>query len=377
MKTRSDLAIWIATFLLSVSAHGQVILMKAPDDALQPKALVDTTGTTHLISYKGDARGGDLFYATQPNGWGKFRSAKRINSKQGSAIAAGTIRGGQFALGKAEMVHVVWNGSPAREGDRPPLFYTRSKADGSGFEPQQAMSGDWIMDGGGAVAADPAGNVYVFYHGGKGMGEGERRVLVRVSHDSGASFEGERIISPEGLGVCGCCAMQAFADTNGRLFVIYRTAADGGRNRDIATMFSSDQGKTWRHEIASRWAIAGCPMSSMSIAEAGRAIIMGWEKEGQIYIGAWDDKAGKLGAISAMPGPPSGRKHPVITSDAGNHVLVAWTEGTGWNKGGGVAWQMLDQSLRPTGESGREAGVPLWSFVSAVPLRDGGFTILH
>lgn len=367
-----------ATALCLVSsACGEVTLEKAPENGLQPKALVDASGVTHLITYRGEAGGGDLFYATRPAAGTGFTKPKRINTVAHSAVSAGTIRGGQFALGKDGLVHVVWNGSRAKKGEEPPLFYTRSKAGGDGFEDQRAMSGDWVMDGGGAVAADTAGNVYVFYHGGKGAGEASRRVLVRVSHDSGASFDQEIIISPDDLGVCGCCAMQAFADAKGRVFVVYRTASDGGKSRDIATMFSSDHGKTWRHEIASRWAIAACPMSSMTIAQAGAKVLMGWEKEGQIFVGTWDDEAGKLGSIAPMPGPAAGRKHPVITSDSAGGVLVAWTEGTGWNRGGGVAWQLLDQSLRPAGEGGRREGVPVWSFVSAVPTRGRGFTILH
>lgn len=377
----SHLFPFAATALLLVaSAAGEVMLERVPDDALQPKALVDAAGVTHLMTYRGEAGAGDLFYATRPAGGGAFSTPTRVNSVPHSAVSTGTIRGGQFALGKDGLVHVVWNGSRARKGEQPPLFYTRSKAGGAGFEDQRAMSGAWVMDGGGAVAADTRGNVHVFYHGGKVGGmhaEAGRRVLLRTSRDSGANFDEEKIISPDGLGVCGCCAMQAFADSKGRLFVIYRTAADGGKSRDIATVFSADHGKTWRHEIASRWAIAACPMSSMSIAQAGATVLMGWEKEGQVFVGAWDDANAKLGSISPMPGAASGRKHPVITSDAAGNVLVAWTEGTGWNRGGSVAWQLLDEKLQPAGEIGRSTGVPVWSFVSAVPAGGHGFTILH
>lgn len=367
----------VVALLLTVPASAQVKLVKVSDDALQPKALVDVSGTTHLITYRGEASGGDLFYATKAAGGEAFGKAVRINSEPRSAVSMGTIRGGQLALGKGSQVHVVWNGSRASKHDQPPLFYTRSTAGGAGFEDQRAMSGGWVMDGGGAVAADAVGNVYVFYHGGRGRGENDRRVIVRVSHDSGSTFEPEKIISPDGLGVCGCCAMQALADSNGRLFVIYRTASDSGKSRDIAAMFSSDQGKTWKHQIVSRWLIAACPMSSMSIAQAGANIVMAWEKEGQIFLGVWDDAAGEIGGLNAMPGAPSQRKHPAITSDATGKILVAWTEGTGWNKGGGVAWQILDAKLQPVGEPGRSAGVPVWSFVSPVPDGAHGFQILH
>ena len=85
----------------------------------------------------------------------------------------------------------------------------------------------------------------------------------------------------------------------------------------------------------------------MSIAQAGGQVLMSLEKEGQVFIGAWDDQKKGLGAISAMPGPAAGRKHPAIASDASGQILVAWTEGTGWKKGGGVAWQMLTSKDGP------------------------------
>jgi hypothetical protein len=38
-----------------------------------------------------------------------------VNSQPESAIAAGTIRGAQLAIGKAGRVHVAWNGSQNAE----------------------------------------------------------------------------------------------------------------------------------------------------------------------------------------------------------------------------------------------------------------------
>ncbi|MBX7208054.1 MAG: glycoside hydrolase [Verrucomicrobiaceae bacterium] len=377
MKT--NIVLHVAALLVAAHAPAQVTLVKVPDNALQPKALVDAAGTTHLLSYRGNERGGNLSYATKPAKAPAFGTPVRVNSTPDSAIAVGTIRGGQFALGKNGQAHVVWNGVAARRRQMAPLFYARSKSDGSGFEDQRAMSGDWVMDGGGAVAADPSGNVFVFYHGGNPgeRGEDSRRVLVRISHDSGVTFEPEKIISPDGLGVCGCCAMQAYADAGGRWFVVYRTASNGGADRDIATMFSSDHGKTWKHSIASRWRIAMCPMSSMSIAEVGGRVLMAWEKEGQVFASPWDDTAESLGAIIAMPGPSSGRKHPAIASNAAGQILVAWTEGTGWNKGGGAAWQIFDRDLKPVGNTESSPGVDVWSFVAPVPDASGGFALMH
>lgn len=370
-------AVLMMSVPLTASADPDVKLSRIPGGGIQPKAVVDASGTTHLLSFQGESAGGDLFYRSRGKADRDFSQAVRVNSVPNSAVAIGSIRGGQFAIGKHGIVHVVWNGSRTGKKEDAPLFYTRRTAGGT-FEPQRALSGDWIMDGGGAIAADDDGRVYVFYHGGRGTGEESRRVLVRVSDDAGETFREEKIISPDGMGVCACCSMQAFADAKGRLFVLYRAASDGGRNRDVMALFSDDHGVTWHHSVVSRWSVAACPMSSMSVSAVGGRIWMTWEKEGQIQVGIWNDQTKAVDNVVAMPGQPSGRKHPVIAASAAStHALVVWTEGTGWNRGGSVGWQLMSSDLQPSGDAGRAPGVDVWSFAAAVPLPNGRFEIMH
>jgi hypothetical protein len=175
-------------------------------------------------------------------------------------------------------------------------------------------------------------------------------LLVRSSSDDGKTFDAERVISPDGAGVCACCAMQAIATDDGTVIAIYRTASDGGRQRDIAALTSRDGGKTFSHAIMDRWQVAMCPMSSMSLAVGSRGIIAAWERGGQIYV-APAGNATPAGVVSPE-GQPNGR--------------------TGWQKGGGMAWQVLDGSaLAPTPVFGRAPGVKVWSFVSAARTKDG------
>lgn len=345
-----------------------------PEGGIQPRALAAADGTLHLVWYQGDARGGNVWHARRPPGR-EFSRAARVNSEPDTAVAAGTIRGAQAALGKGGRVHVVWNGPTRRKNDRPPLFHARMTDDGRTFEPQRAVSGDWIMDGGGAVAADAAGNVHVFYHGGQAgdphgrSGESFRRVLVRTSGDEGRTFGPERILSPEGEGVCACCAMQAISTDGGTVIALYRTATDAGRRRDIASLVSRDGGRTFAHSIVDRWAIPACPMSSMSLAATPQGVVGAWEREGQIYLAPIT--GGKPAALFSPGGGPSQRKHPTLAARGGD-LLVAWTEGTGWQQGGSMAWQVLDAAtLAPTRTAGSAPGVAVWSFVSAAPVRDG------
>ena len=89
----------------------KVKLVRVPDGGIQPQVAVDERGTVHLLFYKGPEAGGDLFYVRSGDGGATWSAPVRVNSVPGSAIAVGTIRGAQLALGAGGRVHVVWNGS--------------------------------------------------------------------------------------------------------------------------------------------------------------------------------------------------------------------------------------------------------------------------
>src|SRR5262249_3837063 len=139
--------------------------IKTPDGGIQPQAVVDSQGTVHLLYFKGEPRAGDLFYVQRAAGQERFSKPVRVNSVAGSAVAVGTIRGGQLAIGKDGDVHVAWNGSYAASKQSPPempMLYSRRAAGSAEFEPQRnLMTQTHGLDGGGTVAADAAGNVFV------------------------------------------------------------------------------------------------------------------------------------------------------------------------------------------------------------------------
>src|SRR6185437_11198768 len=64
------------------------------------------------------------------------------------------------------------------------------------------------------------------------------------------------------------------------------------------------------------------------------------------------------------PGAAGNRKYPSIAGNAQGETLLAWTEGMGWKKGGGLAWQVFDRSGHPIGSEARVPGVPVWSLVA-------------
>ena len=195
----------------SAAAGQSVRIMRVPQGGLQPQVAIDERGIVHLIYYTGDARKGNLFYARSTNGGTTFSAPIQVNSSPDAAIAAGTIRGAHLAVGKAGRVHVAWNGSSVAEPgplnpdsgkNGMPMLYARLNDAGKAFEAQRnLMLRSFGLDGGGSIAADPSGNVYVAWHGiaeseAKGTGkEGEarRRVWITKSGDEGRSFLRERM----------------------------------------------------------------------------------------------------------------------------------------------------------------------------------------
>jgi len=176
----------------------KVELKRVPDGGIQPQVAVAEDGTVHLVYFKGDPLGGDLFYADSKDGT-SFPPPIRVNSVPGTSIAVGNIRGARIAVGRSGSVHVVWNGSgnAARSNDgKAPMLYTRLLKGHTAFEPEQNLIHTaYGIDGGGGIAADRAGRVFIFWHAPLPGSEGEqaRRVWMTRSQDDGQTFDPERV----------------------------------------------------------------------------------------------------------------------------------------------------------------------------------------
>lgn len=357
----------------------RVTLVRTPDGGIQPQAAVDRQGVIHLIYYKGDVRNGDIFYVRQQRGQEDFSKPIQINTRPGSATAAGTIRGAQLAVGRNGRVHVAWNGHAPENGSHmeAPMLYTRLNDAGTAFEPERdVITFARGLDGGGSVAADDQGNVYVLWHApkpGNTNGEAGRAVFVARSADDGKTFTPEKLATDKPTGACGCCGMKAFADSQGNVFALYRAASEM-TNRDETLLISRNRGADFEIAYSHGWKIAACPMSSAFMSEIKEGVLAAAETHGRVFFIRMDAKTGK---VSSPVSPEVKGKHPVAVGNAAGEVLLAWTEGTGWGKGGAVAWQLYDESGNPTSEKGRAEGVLTWSLVAAVAKPDGSFVIIY
>lgn len=384
-----QLTLLAVTLAASISASGtqvrepqpapaRVNLVAVPDEGIQPQAAVDAAGTIHLLYFKGEPGRGDLFYVRRTADEAAFSAPLRVTSESGSAIATGSVRGGQIALGRNGRVHVAWNGSRPIERDgvkQTPMWYARLAPGAAAFEPQRAIGTQTKhLDGGGSVAADRSGRVHVVWHA-AGLEEGEphRRLYVATSTNDGARFAAEKAFANEG-GACGCCGLETMADSRGRLQILYRSA--GAKiHRDAMWMTLGPQGASPPVRLQA-WELPACPMTTFAMAASPGGIVAAWETQQQIYSAVLDADRRSVSTATPIAGTAV-RKHPSVAINAAGDQLIAWAEGTAWARGGTVAWELRSRGGDRIASGANAGVVPVWGLVSAIARPDGSFLILH
>ena len=148
--------------------------------------------------------------------------------------------------------------------------------------------------------------------------------------------------------------MKIFSDRQGNVSALYRSATESV-HRDIYFLTSNDRAKSFHGNLLHKWNINACPMSSMDFAENGKTLVGAWETGGQVYWTRWDRDTMRSSQPVPAPGEGKGRKHPRLAVNQNGEVLLVWTEGTGWQKGGSLAYQIYDRAGQPTAE-GATAG---------------------
>ncbi len=358
-----------------------VALWQLPGGAIQPQAVVDSKGTVHVIYFKaGRSEGvGNLYYIHRAPGDTTASAPIRVNSLEDSAGSVGTVRTAHVAVGQHDRMHVVWNGlgkkgtNGFQEGYQ---AYARLNESGTAFEPQRNLI-VWAtgLDGGGSVAADRVGNIYVVWHAmANAKDETGRAVFVAHSTDNGQTFSKEKQANPEPTGACGCCGLRAFADSKGVLYILYR-AATNGINRDTTLLVSRDRGQTFAEKRLHRWSINACPMSTYALAESTGGVVAAWETTGRVYSATIDPT--DLSVTSPTPVPGTDQKNPFVVAAANGQTLLIWTEGTGWQRGGSLAWQLLDKNGAPVSSGARAGAIPVWGLATAYAEPNGKFVIIY
>lgn len=364
------------------AALAEVRVERLPAGGIQPQAEVADDGTAHMIYFRGEAGAGDIFYVRRAPGDAAYSEPVRVNSQAGSAIAAGTVRGPRMALGRDGRVHVAWMGSstaePKAPGDATPMLYSRLNDEGTAFEPQRNVIQQAVgVDGGGTVAADGQGHVYVVWHGqGEQPGEAHRRVYVAVSEDDGQSFAHEVPASSADLGACACCGIEARVDARENLHILYRSATDS-TERGAWLLSSRDGGSSFTADELEPWQINACPMSTGALAGTADRLSVAWETKQRISFATMPQGQSQPEGPHRATGRQANQKHPALAVNAAGQTLLVWAEGTAWARGGSVAWQVYDADGRAVGARGRADGLPAWGRPAAWAEPDGSFVICY
>jgi hypothetical protein len=362
---------------------------RVPEGGLQPDALVDAQGRVHLIYLSGDPKAADIHSVSRESGRGEWSRPQTVNSEAGAAVALGSVRGARLALGGSGILHVVWNGSskvPTTASGSAPLLYSRSKPSGEGFEPQRALGGKTRhLDGGAAVAADGKGTVWVVWHAALptppagGDDETHRAVFLSVSRDEGGTFDAPRRIDPPGMGVCACCALDAGIGPDGSGWVLVRGAA-GKSQRGMQLLTAGAGALKFERRSLDSWDLNQCPLSTTRLGWAGGSPVAVWLSEGRIRLGQMGqtDRTNGGDRVRAVSEPGRKANHPVLVPLGGSgSLLVAWTEGTAWQRGGDLAWRTVGSDASQDSPVQRLPGVPVWGSVTAWRESDGHVTVLY
>jgi hypothetical protein len=354
----------------------EVRVQRVPESGLQPDAVTDSQGRVHLIYLAGDPKASEIHYVRRSSPSAPWSEPVRVNSQSGSAVAIGTVRGPRLVLAGPDSVAVVWNGSsraePKSESSAPLLWTIRHGT--NAFQPQQNLFGSLAhLDGGAAIASDGRGRIWVVTHAAdskESISEAARGVYLWESNDFGKTMSAARRIDSPTRGVCACCALTVGFREPNELVVLYRAATDGSA-RGLIELVSTNGGAQFTSRTLDTWTLNECPMTTTRLDADARC--GAWSTRGVIQFGPLP-AGGPPVAVSA---PGARANHPVIVDGPSGDYLVAWTEGTGWQKGGALAWVQVDALGRPRGTVSRQTGVPVWGSLAAVREADGSYTVLY
>ena len=115
----------------------------------------------------------------------------------------------------------------------------------------------------------------------------------------------------------------------------------------------------------------------MALVQGPKGVFAAWETDGQIYFAEGKPGTSTFAEPQAAPGNGQDRKHPSVALNARGEMVLAWTEGTGWEKGGALAWQVFDKDGKPPSARGRMEGwIPVWG-LPAAGAAESDFVIVH
>ena len=291
-----------------------------------------------------------------------FSRPIRVNDRLGAA----TVRNEnppKVLVGAERDVYICW--ADEREKWKGNLRFAVSTDGGKSFSQSMTINSD--ADGPPAghafqsMAADHQGKIYVAWIDERNMRQGDRgaEIWLASSTDRGRTFsKGHRILSD----VCECCRTNLQIDSQGKVYLAYRTVPGSGpMYRDIIVAHSHDGGSTFRPTVVSqdRWDVNGCPVAgpSLSIDSSDRLTVIwfkGGSSEAGLYYSTSTDKGASFAPRQWLTREQKMGKHAHAAVTNNDEMLVVWDDVE--NQQPLTAWGLLDVRTQLLRVLGRQAG---------------------
>jgi hypothetical protein len=342
---------------------GVLNILRCPDGGIRPLVRRDGLGIFHMVYLGAVAAETDVFYTRSTDGGVTFASAIRVNSTPGSVDATDVSHDVNLAFGRDGRIHVVWAGSAKvkveveveSEGGASelevPLLYARLSDDKQSFSPERNLiQSRWGLRATPAVAADAAGNVFVFWHApgddapvpAENQKYNDRRVFMAVSADDGQTFAPGRAIDRKRKGAAENCGLDADIDDDGTIYVIYRCSQT--KRKDMRLLYSPSGGEVFGSSYVDTWRRKHSPRSAGSLKRGHNRLMVSWETEGQVFTTMIARKTNRtLRPLSPKSKPDDvWRQQPMGISSGYNVALIVWLEGTVGQEPSRIGWRTFD-----------------------------------
>jgi hypothetical protein len=217
-------SLWLLFFVAPAGNCADVKTLRVPDGGEVPEVVLDARRVLHVTYGRGAPGNG---YYIQSRDFGKtFSRPVRLNQRA-DTVTTGMERGPKLAVGKDDVVHVVWLGYYKNGGG---VWYTRSTDGGKTFEAERNLTEVRPAWDNATIAADEEGNVFAFWTGQwPGLPNEYPKspvaspMIMTRSTDNGRTFAQSELVRHDYPGrACGCCRLEAQVGPDNNLYVGFR-----------------------------------------------------------------------------------------------------------------------------------------------------------
>jgi hypothetical protein len=262
-----------------------------------------------------------------------FSDPVKVNDREADA----TVRNEnppKVAVSPGGVVYVCWANERAKwKGD---IRFARSTDGGKTFSKAITLNSDAGNEPTGhafqSISVDKNGRVYVAWIDERNKKEGDRgaEIWMSTSTDGGKTFSRDRKVLSD---VCECCRTNIQIDSDGRLFLAYRTVPSAGpMYRDIIVARSTDGGKSFTpvRVSADNWEINACPVTgpSICISSDGKLTVIwftGGERQG-LYYATSGDQGRSFSPRRLLETSQNLGKHAQTVALPDGRIFIAWDE---------------------------------------------------